>query len=48
MTRDEHKKLLREVDERCLPQREWETDEAYAKRMYDYLNNHDIYAEKYK
>ena len=29
-------------------QREWETDEEYGKHMYDYLNNHDIYAEKYK
>lgn len=48
MTREEHEKMLREVDQRVLRQREWETNEEYGKRMYDYLNNHDIYAEKYK
>lgn len=47
-SKEEDVKLLRKVDERVLPKREWETDEQYGKRMYDYLNNHDIYAEKYK
>jgi hypothetical protein len=48
LNEQEHRKFLREVDERVLPKREGETDDQYAQRMYDYLNNHDIYAEKYK
>lgn len=41
ISKDEHRKLLREVDERVLPRRDWETDDEYAKRMRDYLNHHD-------
>ena len=38
LSRDEHKKLLREADERVLPRRKDETDEAYGRRMYEHLN----------
>ena len=44
----EHRKMLKGVDERVLSRRELETDEEYGKRMYDFLNCHDIYTEKYK
>lgn len=47
MNEEEHRKLLRDVDERVLPRRELETDEEYGKRMYDFLNRYDIYSEKY-
>ena len=48
ISKEEHIKLLHEVDERVLPRREWETDEQYAKRMRHFLNSHDIHAEKHK
>ena len=41
MNRDEHRKMLKEVDERVLPRREWETDEEYGHRMYAFLQNFD-------
>lgn len=38
LSRDEHKKLLRDTDERVLPCRHGESDEEYGKRMHEYLN----------
>lgn len=39
MSPEEHRKFLKEVDERVLPRRKLETDEEYAKRMYALVNN---------
>lgn len=38
LSRDEHKELLRDADERVLPRRHGESDEAYGKRMHEYLS----------
>ena len=38
LSREEHKALLRDADERVLPRRKGETDEAYGRRMYEPLN----------
>lgn len=38
MTLDEHRNLLRDVDERALPRRQGESAADYGKRMREYLN----------
>ena len=38
LSKEDHKNLLREADERVLPRRPDESDETYGKRMYQYLN----------
>jgi hypothetical protein len=42
MTKEEHIKLLREADERVLPRRKNEADEAYGRRMHEHLNGSPV------
>jgi len=48
MAVDEGGRTVGSIPATGAKQGEWETDEEYGKRMYDFLNNHDIEAEKCK